>query len=140
MGEAALLQGRCIAPEEGRTSEEAGKVISYSWPSQILLLQGQLFDTGLINQALEIIEKRGGDFEISEFSVQPNDQFSNADFNFKRPSSVTLKVYAVDCAGIDDIVGRLESLVEVMCSAEGTLTVVPSDTDYCITDDTSIIA
>jgi len=135
--EAALAQGRCIAPSEGTTCEETGQAISYSWPSQSLLLQGQLFDTGLINQALEIIEKRGGDFEISNFSVQPNDQFSNSDFNFKRPSSVTLKVYAVDCAGIDDIVGRLNSLVEVMCSAEATLTVVPSDDDVCATDSTT---
>ena len=50
---------------------------SFGWPSRTLLLQGHLFDQGLINQALEIIEKRGGDFEILNFSVAPNDQVSS---------------------------------------------------------------
>ena len=54
------------------------------------LLQGHLFDQGLINQALEIIEKRGGDFEIASFTATPNDQTS--EFNFRRTSSVQLKV------------------------------------------------
>jgi len=125
--EAALSQAMCIAPLPGKESN--GCLLSYSWPSRDLLLQGQLFDSGLINQALEIVEKRGGDFDITSFSVQPNDQFSNADFNFKRPSSIALRVFGVDAAALDDIVGRLESLVEVMESAEGSLTVLPDDDD-----------
>ena len=88
------------------------------------LLQGHLFDQGLINQALEIVEKRGGDFEILSFSVQPNDQKS--EFNFRRKSSVSMKVMAVNAAGLDDIVERLHSLVNVLESAEGSLTVVPN--------------
>ena len=70
--EGALQQARCIeAPDAG----VAGS--SFGWPSRTLLLQGHLFDQGLINQALEIIEKRGGDFEILNFSVAPNDQVSS---------------------------------------------------------------
>lgn len=42
---------------------------SFGWPSREMLLQGHLFDQGLINQALEIIEKRGGDFEITSFAA-----------------------------------------------------------------------
>merc|ERR1711966_377201 len=125
--EAALAQGRCIAPSEGTTCEETGQAISYSWPSQAVLLQGQLFDTGLINQALELIEKRGGDFEITNFSVQPNDQFSNADFNFKRPSSVAMNIMAVDATALTDIVQRLQSLVDVIESADGVLTVITAE-------------
>lgn len=121
--QAALSQADCI--EAPPTSREDGVMQSYGWPSKRLLIQGQLFDAGLINEVLDIIEKRNGDFDIEEFSVQPNDQFSNADFNFKRPSSVTLKVMAVDVPSLDDIVGRLEALVQVMESAEGVLTVLP---------------
>ncbi len=88
-----------------------------------MLLQGHLFDQGLINQALEIIEKRGGDFEITSFTAQPNDQQS--EFNFRRTSSVQLKVYGVDNSALDDITTRLNALVEVLESAEGSLTIVP---------------
>jgi len=117
--EAALAQASCLSqPESDSTA-------SFGWPSRDILLQGHLFDASLINQALEIIEKRGGDFEITAFSVQPNDQSSNADFNFRRPSSVAIKVFGVDESALDDIIGRLQNLVDVIESAEGTLTVVP---------------
>ena len=79
----------------------------------------------IINQALEIIEKRGGDFEISSFTATPNDQMS--EFNFRRTSSVQLKVYGVDDNMLDDITERLNSLVQVLESAEGVLTVMPAD-------------
>jgi len=36
-------------------------------------------------------------------------------------------VYAVDIAALDDITRRLRQLVEVLESAEGSLTEVPSD-------------
>jgi len=122
--EVALAQALCIPPKEG---EGAHALLSYGWPSRNLLLQGQLFDSGLINQALDLIEQNNGDFDIVSFSVQPNDQFSNADFNFKRPSSILLKVFAVNTQALDDIVGRLQTLVDVMKTAEGVLTVVPDE-------------
>jgi 4-hydroxy-tetrahydrodipicolinate synthase len=112
----ALQQAGCIS---GETVAEG----SSGWPSRTLLLQGHLFDQSLINQALELIEKRSGDFEILNFSVQPNDQ--RTEFNFRRLSSVSLKVFAVDTAGLDDITHRLQQLVNVLESAEGSLTVVP---------------
>jgi 4-hydroxy-tetrahydrodipicolinate synthase len=115
---AALQQAHCI---EGSQDVGSG---SFGWPSKDLLLQGHLFDQQLINQALDIIEKQGGDFEVINFSVQPNDQ--NSEFNFKRTSSVHIKVLAVDGPALDDIVGRLHSLVEVLESAEGSLTELPA--------------
>lgn len=126
--EVALSQAKCIGDDDASNEERAeGELVSYGWPSQNVLLQGQLFDSGLINEVLDIIEKRNGDFEILEFAVQPNDQMTNADFNFKRPSSVTIKVMAVDAISLKDIVGRVGALVEVMESAEGVLTVLPND-------------
>ena len=88
--ESALKQAGCFASDDDDCDATEEKAGSYGWPARNLLLQGHLFDQGLINQALEIIEKRGGDFEITAFSVQPNDQ--NSEFNFKRTSSVALKV------------------------------------------------
>lgn len=119
--EKALRDAACIAPVKGAKAGSG----SDGWPSRRLMLQGQLFDQGLINQALEIIEKRGGDFEISSFTATPNDQMS--EFNFRRTSSVQLKVYGVDDNMLDDITERLNSLVQVLESAEGVLTVMPAD-------------
>ena len=45
------------------------------------------------------------------------------EFNFKRTSSVSLRVFGVDEAALDDIIRRLNSLVDVLESAEGSLTV-----------------
>jgi len=118
--EGALRQAQLI--EAGDEPIEAS---SYGWPSRTMLLQGHLFDSGLINQALELIEKRGGDFEIVSFSTQPNDQ--NSEFNFKRTSSASLKVMAVDSSALDDITQRLQQLVSVIESAEGALTVVQAE-------------
>mmetsp|Transcript_89620 Transcript_89620/g.256025 ORF Transcript_89620/g.256025 Transcript_89620/m.256025 type:complete len:115 (-) Transcript_89620:77-421(-) len=59
-----------------------------------------------------------------DFSAQPNDQ--RTEFNFKRTSSVKLDVMGSDDAALDDIIGRLRTLVDVMESAEGSLTEVPS--------------
>mmetsp|Transcript_10361 Transcript_10361/g.34158 ORF Transcript_10361/g.34158 Transcript_10361/m.34158 type:complete len:102 (+) Transcript_10361:1211-1516(+) len=64
-----------------------------------------------------------GDFEILAFSVQPNDQ--NSEFNFRRTSSVSLRVFGVDASALEDITRRLRALVDVLESAEGSLTVLP---------------
>jgi len=115
--EGALVKAGCI---EIDPSAAGG---SFGWPSRRLLLQGHLFDQSLINQALELIEKRGGDFEIESFSVQPNDQ--NSEFNFKRTSSCSVRLFAVDVAALDDITEKLSVLCTVLESAEGKLTVIP---------------
>jgi len=116
----SLQQGGCLEKPAG----DKGVPISNSWPTRTLLMQGHLFDSGLINQALEVIEQRGGDFVIQDFSAQPNDQ--RTEFNFKRTSSVKMDVMGSDDAALDDIIGRLRTLVDVMESAEGSITEVPS--------------
>jgi len=116
--ESALQKAQCMELPPGTPA-----VSSDAWPIRDLLLQGHLFDQGLINQALELIEKRGGDFEVTAFSVAPNDQ--NMEFNFRRTSSCAIKLMAVDTTALDDITDRLQNLVDVMESAEGSLTVVP---------------
>ena len=118
--ESALSQAGCLVDESDGSKSE---FVTSSWPSRNILLQGHLFDTGLINQALDIIETRGGDLEIQNFEVQPNKDQVSSEFNWRRPSSCNIKVYAVDDTALDDILGRLQSLVEVMEGAEGSLTV-----------------
>ena len=113
---AALAQASCVEGGAATTG-------SFGWPSKDLVLRGHLFDTGLINQALDIIETSGGDLELSNLNVSPNDQF-NTEFNFKRPSSVDIRVFGVDDDAVAAIVARLHSLVEVMDKAEGSLTEV----------------
>lgn len=123
--EAALVQAGCLAAEAVSANGEGGP-LSATWPSRNILLQGHLFDSGLINQVFDIIETRGGDFVIESFFVQPNDQMSK-EFNWRSPSSITIKVFGVDAAALDDIINRLRSLVDVMESAEGSLTEVPDE-------------
>ena len=119
---AALTQAGCIESKPSDQQEGGG---SFGWPSRTLLLQGHLFDQSLINQALELIEKRGGDFEIVSFSSQPNDQYQQ--FNFKRTSSVVIKLFAVNVAALEDITTKLQQLVNVLESAEGSLTEIPEE-------------
>ena len=38
----------------------------------MIRLQGHLFDTGLINAALDVVEAAGGRFDLVEVSVRPN--------------------------------------------------------------------
>ena len=40
--------------------------------STVIRLQGHLFDTGLINAALDVVEAAGGRFDLLEVSVRPN--------------------------------------------------------------------
>ena len=51
--------------------------------------------------------------------------WQRTEFNFKRTSSVAMRVFGVDVAALDDITARLQSLVDVLESADGSLTEVP---------------
>lgn len=120
----ALQNGGCL----GGDDSGPGSPEHQSWPSKQVLLRGHLFDTGLINQALQLIETSGGDFCIQNFSSQANDQ--RTEFKFSRTSSVRLEVLAPDTGTLEEILGRLQTLVEVMESAEGELTEVePESSD-----------
>ena len=40
--------------------------------STVIRLQGHLFDTGLVKQALDVVEEAGGRFDLLEVHVRPN--------------------------------------------------------------------
>jgi len=113
--EQALQQAQVIDAPEGAKG-------SIGWASKVFRISGQLFDQGLINQALDTIEKRGGDFDIMNVQSQPNDLTDQ--FNYKRKSSATIRVYAVNGDALDDITARLKTLCQVLEKAEGSITEV----------------
>ena len=71
---------------------------SEGWPSRDLLLQGHLFDQSLINQALDIIERAGGDFEIQSFGGAERPAPGSW-----RTSGGAVRLFAVNSAALDDI-------------------------------------
>lgn len=85
------------------------------WVTQRIMVKGHLFDTALINQILELIEKRQGQFCIVNFSAQSNDITSD----IKRISTVTLDVTAIDQVSLRDIIERVKNLVGLYESAQG---------------------
>lgn len=88
---------------------------SIFWVTQRIMVKGHLFDTALINQILELIEKRQGQFCIVNFASQSNDITSDT----KRISTVTLDVTAIDQVSLRDIVERVKKLVGLYESAQG---------------------
>ncbi len=56
--------------------------------SSVLRLRGHLFDTGLINQILNLVEREGGNFSVLETHVRPNT-------GFDRKSTVLVQVPAL---------------------------------------------
>jgi len=129
LAQAGLIESVQLNGRWGERGKEGGGMLagvnSGGWPTQTLQLSGHLFDTGLINQAVQLIETRGGDFKISDFSTQANDV--NDTFNFKRRSSVRMTVYGSDAAALDDMLTKLQTLVDIMESAEGDVTLLPDD-------------
>lgn len=85
--------------------------------SKQIKVKGHLFDKALINQILELIEKRDGQFEIVNFSSQSND----VNMNTKRPSSVVLKINAIDNYVLCEIITRIKQLVALCESAKATV-------------------
>ena len=83
-----------------------------------LLLQGHLFDTNLINQALDLIEATGVGFTVEDCMVRPNNGPA-------RTSSMVINIQASNAAEIDRLVQKLQQLVELVAHAQATVTELP---------------
>jgi hypothetical protein len=92
-----------------------------------LSLRGHLFDTGLINQVLDLVESRGGSFHIVECITKPNRG------HVKNKTAMVLEVEAQSPSVLADIVARVEKLVsaiEVRLTRQGwelCLSLIASD-------------
>lgn len=77
-------------------------------PLMTLTLHGHLFDSGLINQVLDLIEARGGSFHITECIVRPNRGL------VKNTSTVVLVVEAQSRDVLQDISTKVRTLVSLL--------------------------
>ena len=84
-----------------------------------LLLQGHLFDSGLINNALDLVEAQSCTFDIRECVVRPNTAGE------QRRTHVVLAVNAADASALEETVSKVERLVAALEVADATCTRLP---------------
>lgn len=89
-------------------------------PHVTLTLRGHLFDSGLINQILDVVEARGGAFVIADCEVRPNKGKGHG--MEKHFSTILLEVEASTEGELRDIVNRVQNLAELVESAEASIT------------------
>eukprot|EP00939_MAST-03C_sp_MAST-3C-sp1_P003035 g3035.t1 len=92
--------------------------------STVILLQGHLFDSGLINQALDVIEQADGVFHVDHIEVRPN-----------LPDSIARSSAAVQVSleggrpAIDELLRKLTMLADLTPNANGSVAELPRT--YC---------
>eukprot|EP00038_Savillea_parva_P008112 m.174852 g.174852 ORF g.174852 m.174852 type:complete len:532 (-) comp13881_c0_seq1:99-1694(-) len=94
------------AKESGNEGETLGQ----------LKIRGHLFDTGLINKALDLLEALGVSFVIDRIDVQPN-----LGFGRQVPSSVLISL-PID--RVDDVCAAIGVQLEAFPNAHATVTIV----------------
>ncbi|KJE91831.1 monofunctional lysine-ketoglutarate reductase 2, variant 1 [Capsaspora owczarzaki ATCC 30864] len=90
--------------------------------STTILLQGHLFDTGLINRALDKVELYNGSFDIRECMVRPNMPAQH----LKSTSSAVVVLEAPSRSDLDALLADLRNLVRDTPAAEATITELES--------------
>ena len=98
--------------------------------STVLSLQGNLFDSGLINAALDVVEAAGGSFALLEVNVRPNATDRTTQLlSSRQTSSALLQLTLPDGRGkLDEVISQLGALSSRMPKAQATITEVPG---YC---------
>jgi alpha-aminoadipic semialdehyde synthase len=84
--------------------------------SMILSLEGRLFDSGLINQSLDVIERQDCRFEILECNVCR----SRGDGGPNK-SLVVLKVSSLEASTLGTVQSQIETLSSIIGAAEATV-------------------
>ena len=88
--------------------------------SQLLKIDGHLFDTNLINQILDLIEKSGGKFDIKTLRSGVNTP------DIQIPSSLILRV-DIDDKKYHELMDKMDTLISIIPNADATLTKIPFD-------------
>lgn len=95
--------------------------------STCLLLEGHLFDTGLINQVFNLIEEHDGGFHLVDCEVRPNFlKGGNSTI-----SSAIVQVSMSDRAALEEIMTKIRSLASLTSGASASITELP---DFCGTN------
>lgn len=97
--------------------------------STCLLLEGHLFDTGLINQVLNLIEDHDGGFHLVDCNVRPN--LGVEDSGESNVSNAIVQISMSGREALDAIITKIRSLAELTPGAKATITELP---DFCGTD------
>lgn len=84
--------------------------------SHILLrIKGHLFDSGLINQILDVIERLDCHFEVEQCSVTPTVN------GICHKSVLMLRVFSEDNSKLDDVIKKVDMLVSLIDSADASM-------------------
>lgn len=84
-------------------------------PHVLLRISGHLFDSGLINQILDVIERLDCHFDIEECSVRPTVN------GIAHKSVLMLRVFSEDDTRLDEVVSKVELLLSLIDSAEASM-------------------
>lgn len=82
-------------------------------------LQGHLFDTGLINQVLDLLERHGDnvEFNVVNCDVRPNNsggaQFSRVRFDLKSPNKAALQAVMTEITAAVEKTPKAEGVINV---------------------------
>lgn len=93
--------------------------------STCLRLEGHLFDTGLINQILNMIEDHDGGFHLVDCQVRPNFLGSGT------TSSAIVQISMDTREQLDEIIAKVKVLSELTAGADASVSELP---DFCGTD------
>ncbi|TYZ69117.1 hypothetical protein PybrP1_008867 [[Pythium] brassicae (nom. inval.)] len=92
--------------------------------STCLRLDGHLFDTGLINQVLNVIEQHGGSFHLVDCQVRPN----FIDAASESTSSAIVQISMDSREALNEIIAKVRALSELTAGAHASVTELP---DFC---------
>ncbi|KAI9908468.1 hypothetical protein PsorP6_004023 [Peronosclerospora sorghi] len=92
--------------------------------STCIMLEGHLFDTGLINLVLNLIENHGGGFHLVNCEVQPNVRAGDSGDGIC--SNAIVQISMKDREALDKIIAKIQSLAELTSGANATVTELPN--------------
>lgn len=87
-----------------------------------VMLQGHLFDSGLINKALDLIESEGIGFDVAHVMVQPN-RTPTA----RATSSMVIRLHARTRPQLDAVLAKLQMLIQLLPHSEGSVSEFSDD-------------
>ncbi|CAH0477243.1 unnamed protein product [Peronospora belbahrii] len=97
--------------------------------STYVLLEGHLFDTGLINQVLNLIEGHDSGFHLVDCKLRPVSKDRDSDGG--AISSAIIQISMNDRDALDEIIKKIRLLAELTSGAKATVTELP---DFCGTN------
>jgi len=116
--------------QEGDTSHLSPSQMLAVSGSTVLSMHGHLFDSGLINAALDVVEQAGGRFDLLEINVRPNALVASDTLSLRTKSSALLQLTLDDGReALESVLDQLHTLATfTLPLAEGSIHELP---DYC---------